>query len=83
MSAQDTGGYRCNMCGMIFNSLGDLDAHTREKHNIKSTTTTWQKMSNPRPGAATEEMVQIAKDEDIDLNLIVQSCKWLYHYSKK
>jgi hypothetical protein len=40
MSAQDTGGYRCNMCGMIFNSLGDLDAHTREKHNTKSTTTT-------------------------------------------
>jgi hypothetical protein len=23
-------------------------------------------MSNPRPGAATEEMVQIAKDEDIN-----------------
>jgi hypothetical protein len=31
MSEQDTGGYRCNVCGMIFNSLGDLDAHTREK----------------------------------------------------
>jgi thiamine biosynthesis protein ThiC len=29
-------------------------------------------MSNARPGAATEEMVQVAKDEDIDLNLIVQ-----------
>jgi hypothetical protein len=23
---------------MIFNSLGDLDAHTREKHNTASTT---------------------------------------------
>jgi hypothetical protein len=26
---------------MIFNSLGDLDAHTREKHNTASTTA-WQ-----------------------------------------
>jgi rubredoxin len=41
MSAQGMGGYRCNVCGMIFNSLGDLDAHTREKHNTASTTT-WQ-----------------------------------------
>ena len=33
MTAQTTGGYRCNACGMIFNSMADLDAHTREKHS--------------------------------------------------
>lgn len=38
MSAQNTGGYKCNVCGMIFNTLEDLDAHTRKKRN---TTTTW------------------------------------------
>ena len=32
MTAQTTGRYRCNACGMIFNSMSDLDAHTREKH---------------------------------------------------
>ena len=32
MTAQTTGGYICNVCGMIFNSMSDLDVHTREKH---------------------------------------------------
>ena len=32
MTAQATGGYRCPACGMIFNSLSDLDAHIKEKH---------------------------------------------------
>jgi hypothetical protein len=32
MSTQGMGGYICNVCGMIFNSLSDLDVHTREKH---------------------------------------------------
>lgn len=32
MSAQATGGYRCKTCGMIFNSLEELDRHTREEH---------------------------------------------------
>ena len=32
MTAQATGGYRCLVCGMLFNSLSDLDTHTREKH---------------------------------------------------
>ena len=36
MSEQTTGGYRCNVCGMVFNSLSDLDAHTREKHKTTS-----------------------------------------------
>jgi hypothetical protein len=38
MTAQTTGGYRCNVCGMIFNSLSDLDTHTREKHSSSTTT---------------------------------------------
>ena len=37
MSEQATGGYRCNVCGMTFNSLSDLDAHTRESHNTDMT----------------------------------------------
>jgi hypothetical protein len=32
MSEQGVGGYKCNACGMIFNTLGELDKHTREKH---------------------------------------------------
>ena len=36
MSEQGIGGYRCETCGMIFNSLAELDAHTRKKH--KTTT---------------------------------------------
>ncbi|HZA07084.1 MAG TPA: C2H2-type zinc finger protein [Nitrososphaeraceae archaeon] len=39
MSTQDTGGYKCNVCGIAFNSLSDLDAHTRENHNTHVTTT--------------------------------------------
>ena len=39
MTAQTTGGYRCDVCGMTFNSLSDLDAHTREKHNTHTRTT--------------------------------------------
>ena len=38
MSEQASGGYRCNVCGMTFNSLSDLDAHTRESHNTDTTT---------------------------------------------
>jgi hypothetical protein len=38
MTAQTTGGYRCDACGMTFNSLSDLDAHTREKHRTDETT---------------------------------------------
>jgi hypothetical protein len=41
MTAQATGGYRCLVCDMIFNSLSDLDAHTREKHK-EYTKTTWE-----------------------------------------
>jgi hypothetical protein len=33
MTAQTTGGYRCNVCGTIFNSMLDTDVHTREKHS--------------------------------------------------
>ena len=33
LTAQATGGYRCPVCDMIFNSLSDLDAHIKEKHN--------------------------------------------------
>ena len=40
-SEQAMGGYRCDVCGMTFNSLSDLDTHTREKHRIYATTT-WQ-----------------------------------------
>ena len=39
MSLQTTGGHRRNVCGMIFNSLSDLEAHSREKHNTHKTTT--------------------------------------------
>lgn len=39
MSEQGVGGYKCNACGMIFNTLGELDKHTREKH--KTTIVTW------------------------------------------
>ena len=28
LTAQTTGGYRCNVCDTIFNSMSDLDAHT-------------------------------------------------------
>jgi Zinc finger, C2H2 type len=37
-SEQAMGGYRCDVCGMAFNSLSDLDAHTREKHRTYATT---------------------------------------------
>jgi uncharacterized C2H2 Zn-finger protein len=36
MTAQTTGGYRCDVCGMTFNSREDLDRHNTEKH--KTTT---------------------------------------------
>jgi hypothetical protein len=39
MTAQTTGGYRCDVCGMTFNSLSALDAHTREKHKAHTTAT--------------------------------------------
>jgi hypothetical protein len=32
MSEQGVGGYKCNACGMILNTLGELDKHTKEKH---------------------------------------------------
>ena len=32
MSEQGMGGYRCEACGMIFNSLEELDTHTRKEH---------------------------------------------------
>jgi hypothetical protein len=38
MSEQAMGGYRCDRCGMTFNSLSELDAHTREKHKVHTTT---------------------------------------------
>ena len=38
--AQTTGGYRCDACGMTFNSLLDLGAHTREKHKTRSAAAT-------------------------------------------
>ena len=34
MSAQDTGGYKCNVCGMIFNTL-EIWMHTPEKNIIQ------------------------------------------------
>ena len=37
MTAQTTGGYRCNVCGMMFNTLSELDSHTLEKHSSSST----------------------------------------------
>jgi uncharacterized C2H2 Zn-finger protein len=37
MSEQGMGGYRCQACGMIFNSLEELDTHTRKEHK----TTVW------------------------------------------
>ncbi len=33
-SEQTMGGYRCDICGMTFNSPADLDSHLRGKHNI-------------------------------------------------
>jgi C2H2-type zinc finger len=39
MTAQTTGGYRCDICGMTFGSLSDLDKHTREKHKARTKTT--------------------------------------------
>ena len=30
MSEQGVGGYRCQTCGIIFNSLEELDTHTRK-----------------------------------------------------
>jgi hypothetical protein len=38
MSEQAFGSYRCDACGMTFNSLSDLDARTREKHRTDKTT---------------------------------------------
>lgn len=32
MSEQGIGGYRCESCGRIFNSLEELDTHTRSDH---------------------------------------------------
>jgi tRNA(Ile2) C34 agmatinyltransferase TiaS len=36
MSSQTTGGYRCEACGMTFNSIDEIDKHNREEH--KTTT---------------------------------------------
>jgi hypothetical protein len=36
MTAQATGGYRCNVCGMVFNSLSDLD-HLISPYNERFT----------------------------------------------
>jgi hypothetical protein len=47
MTAQTTGGYRCNVCGMIFNSMSDLDAHTREKHSTDETKNDKTKTCHP------------------------------------
>jgi hypothetical protein len=38
MSEQASGGYRCDVCGMAFNSLSDLDANSRESYNTDTTT---------------------------------------------
>jgi transposase-like protein len=32
MSEQGIGGYRCQSCGATFNSLQELDTHTRKEH---------------------------------------------------
>jgi thiamine biosynthesis protein ThiC len=40
-------------------------------------------MNMARRGLTTEEMIQVAKDEDVDLDLLIQSCKRFYNYSKK
>ena len=40
-------------------------------------------MSMARRGVASEEMRRVAKDADIELDIIVKSCKWFYHYTKK
>ena len=39
MSEQAFGGYRCDRCGMTFNSLSDLDEHTRKNHRTYATNT--------------------------------------------
>jgi hypothetical protein len=36
MSGQGVDGYKIQTCGMIFNSLEELDTHTRKEH--KTTT---------------------------------------------
>jgi Zinc finger, C2H2 type len=38
MSEQAFGGYRCDACGMTFNSLSHLNAHTKAKHRTGKTT---------------------------------------------
>lgn len=37
MSAQNTAGYRCNMCGMILGSLSDLDTDILCRKSIQIT----------------------------------------------
>ena len=32
-----------------------------------------------RGGITTEEMMQLAKDEDVDLDHLIRSRKWFYH----